>query len=168
MKWEIEFRGKTAKGEWVYGDLLNLHNGDKYIVNNKFGACIDNNGNFINTESPFVFKVIPETVGQFTGYTDKSGKRIFEGDIVCTERYEMYEEKLYGYYGYDNDGYPQKIPNYKGYMTVKLCRHNDNYLAVVERRDDGSFWLTGTSTFVGGINNKVIGNIFEKESDDGD
>jgi uncharacterized phage protein (TIGR01671 family) len=74
---EILFRGKQEykNKEWAFGSLHSEYgetdkNGQRKIDYRILG---------MRGECDYV---LPETVGQFTGLTDKNGKKIFDGDIV--------------------------------------------------------------------------------------
>lgn len=66
---EILFKAKRwSDGKWVYGDLNQLQ--DSTIIH------------WYNNGCRVADEVDPSTVCEYTGLTDRNGKKIFEGDIL--------------------------------------------------------------------------------------
>lgn len=93
---DILFRGKRKDtGEWVYGYYAHIPCG-RFKREEHLIQTIKKDGTI-----GLLHEVIPDTVGQDTGQTDKNGTKIFEGDICTCDReggcFEVVWGKSFGY-----------------------------------------------------------------------
>lgn len=133
--------GEKIKGEWAFGWYC-----EGVFGNYPFKEAIipeqDARGGLVE-----YIKVLPSTVGQYTGLTDSSGQKVFEGDILkFTDRPNDYEWTGRIEFGNPNGGYTW------GYQIVHLSGPKPNI--------DTLCWFDMEE---GGAYSEVIGTVFDEE-----
>ena len=122
---------RTYNGKWVEGCLVVTPQGDAYIIST---AETKRDVNVLINQCSL--NVDPETIGQFTGLTDRNGKKIFEGDIVkCTDTINDFEFNAVVEFGNPNGEY-----NW-GYQLKFISGEESNFdiLCWVDMKETGAY-----------------------------
>lgn len=148
---DILFRGKRIdSGDWVYGFYAHIPCGrfgkDEHLIqqikkDGKIGILVD---------------VDPDTVGQYTGLTDRIGVKIFEGDIVKLLAFDD-EEKYLFEVKFGKCGGVQNVLHDVGYIGFYLASINSTAKQYDSfgLRNDILYWVNEKFSI------SVIGNVHD-------
>lgn len=137
---EIIFRGKRKdNGEWIYG-YLTKHMFAGYteytaIVRKEVKAIYKQGTEYVYNS----YEVIPETVGQYTGLTDKNGNKIFEWDIHKFNK-NLFVAKYGAYCDFESDaeGYGWFFRNIKTGDCYTFYGNEKDYVNIIGNIHDNS------------------------------
>lgn len=103
----IKFKAKGMKdGEWIVGDLVHALN----------DICINPEHGF-KKQQRYLIAVDPDTICQFTGFTDGLDREIYEGDVLRSD-----------------------LPPFS-YIEGKVCEMDYHYAVITWQEECGAFVL---------------------------
>lgn len=131
---EILFKAKSGvSGKWVEGLVFNAGNIQYIYTKPKSDGSRQE-----------IYEVDPDTICQYTGLTDKNGKKIWENDIVK--------------YHYGDYYAPVKFGEYQSCFDSTTTCHVGFYVDWDEKKDfrkDLGYWIKM-------VDAEVVGNIHDK------